>query len=372
MLVWFAAAMPADAYGGVNRSMRELASGLVRRGHSALLFFSSGNAGGLPGSPVSGVVLRSRTYFDFSLRLAWTLLRSGPGRPDWIVARSSDGLCCALLSRCGLVRTRIMLHNHGWEEKVFEAERRYPTEVITSRTTWKARLLRFPMLRACLQLSHGCVCGALDEAKWIAGRYPRMRAKIRLVPNGIDESSPCMWEKSEERPMRFLCVAGWTWKKNAEYAVELFRAITGKRPSARLVLVGGDSAEPRVPFAGMEKSVDIIGQLPPGRMNECYCRCPYLISASRYEGGRSLAILEAMSYGAVVFATGIGSTREIIRHERNGMLLCGTDPEADTRIILKVLDDKDFQEKLGRRARLTALRHRWPRQVRRLEAMLCR
>jgi hypothetical protein len=68
------------------------------------------------------------------------------------MARSFDGVLCALACRVLYLSTRMILHNHGWEEYVYDVERRLPANLgAVPRTTWKAKLVRFPLLRLMLR-----------------------------------------------------------------------------------------------------------------------------------------------------------------------------------------------------------------------------
>jgi glycosyltransferase involved in cell wall biosynthesis len=361
LTIWFAAAIPASSCGGVNRLMRELAGGLTRRGHAVSIWYADS-----PGMHAA--------YPVFALCLAARFLAARQ-RPDWIIARSTDGVFCAIISRLFAAKTRVALHNHGWEEKVAEVERALPPgTVITPPTTWRARLVRFPLLRACLGACALCQCGAIDEMRWIARRYPRRRKKLICVPNGVHAPDRPVWLDAEDPPPRFLWVGGFTWKKNGEYLLSLFACINALLPDARLIIIGAGAGElrRRIGKAAWAGAVEARGQTPLEQMAALYAECPYLISTSRYEGGHSLAILEAMAQGAVVFATGIPSTREIIRDNRTGVLLCGNDAEADARRVLAAIDDTETMRQIRRAASREARRRSWERQVDRLEQTLMR
>jgi glycosyltransferase involved in cell wall biosynthesis len=248
------------------------------------------------------------------------MLAAGGRRPDWIVARSFDGVACALAARILRLNTRIALHNHGWEEYVHEVERRLPHSAVTSPTTWKARAVRFPLLRLCLALCDRCVCGTVAEMRWLARRYPRRRRKLAFVPNGVALRESCVWGGAIECPPAFLIVGPPTWKKNAEYACAVFAAISERSADARLFWIGSDCALPP-PAAHCIRRRGAVTHVPheaPENMPRWYAACPFLISASRFEGGHSLAVLEAMSFGVVVFASPIPSTLEIVRHSDSG------------------------------------------------------
>jgi glycosyltransferase involved in cell wall biosynthesis len=358
MRILFAAAQTKDTFGGVFRSVSSLAEGLRRHGHEVDVRWARRNG-------------RAGAYF-FALSLFARLLRSWSRPPHWIIARSSDGLLCALAARAGLVASRVALHSHGWEEKAFEVEQRLPRSSIAHPTTWKARLLRFPLLRATLASVDACVCGTVEEARWIRNRYPEVKCAVTVVPNGCAPFAQPYWPRRKELPPNFLVIGGFTWKKNVGYALDLFDRIARSLRGAKLFCVGTGPVPPRYQrlLDGFGDAATIVERESPEAMSRWYETCPFLISASRYEGGRSLAILEAQSRGMVTFATTIPSTKELIADKINGVLLSGCDAARDSALIVATCGDDILCKSIGTAAWRSAARQSWERQVQRLERLL--
>ncbi len=354
MILWFAASIAPASRGGVHRVMEEFAGGLRSRGHAAVCMYS-------PGS------LR-HSYVAFSVMLAFKLLTTPKHRkPDIILARSSDGLCSSVAVRLLRLRTKVILHNHGWEQNAYAVESRLPRLRITHPTTWKAHVIRFPLVRLACRLSHGTLHGTVYEARSTTRICKVAGKRVLYVPNGV-KTNRNIWNRAFPARPDFLCVANNTWKKNLDYVIDTFRQITSCIPQSRLFLVG----------TGTESITGVSGQGPiinipsenPDRMGDWYAKCPFLISGSRYEGGHSLAILEAMSWGCVCFVSAIPSTCEFVLHNRNGILLEGIDSLADAQTIVETLEDANVLSRLSSRGFQTALRNRWGRQIDRLEKAL--
>lgn len=358
MRIWIAAAQRKENFGGVHRSMTSLAGALERQGHTVTLVWSRGEG--------------RREQAVFAFRLVLRLLLSVFRRPHWIIARSSDGLLCSLAARIGLAKTRVALHSHGWEEKVYAVEKRLPRSVITNPTTYKAHFLRFPLLRLALAVADACVCGTVEEARWLRGRYARERFKIGVVPNGVHAADKPFWPGQEELPPSFLAVGPCTWKKNLDYTLDLFSRVSAQVKEARLFCIGTGNLPPRLrgKADALGDSLYLVEHEAPQKMDRWYETCPYLISSSRYEGGRSLAVLEAMNRGMTVFAAAIPSTREFIRDGRNGVLLAGCDAERDGATIVNTVARPELCRRLGLAAFRFAGRQSWDRQAKRLLRIL--
>jgi glycosyltransferase involved in cell wall biosynthesis len=357
-IVWFAADIPASSQGGVNRLMKGLSFGLSRQGIRTEIIYNN-----------EYELLRAAGYIGFSLGLGIKLLLRPLSRPDWIIARSTDALFCAVVKRIFRLKTRIVLQNHGWEEYVYAIQKRLTAALVDRPVTWKSRLIRFPLLRATLAMADYCLCGTIDDIRWIRGRYPAALKKLRYVPNGVEPKRSCFWAGRADLQHRFLCVGTMTWRKNLTYAVALFRRLAEADPNARLYLVGTGEIPAALNFSAQER-ITVVPSLLMEQMDEWYERCPFFLHTARYEGGHPLALLEAMSFGAVPFVVPIPSVREIVRHGNNGIHLGGIDAGKDAEIIASAIADKNRIATLGKQAYSTAMRNRWKRQTVRLERVI--
>ncbi len=367
MNIWFAANIPAGSCGGVARSMQGLAEGLCGLGHQTTMIVNDSR-------------LTRCNYLLFALSLFVRLLQHANNPPDWIIARSTDGAACALLARTLGLKTKIALHNHGWEEHGFDIEKRFSSRFVSQETTWKARLtsqettwkarlIRFPMLRVCLFFCTCCISGTVSEIRWLDNKYPRHRRKMRYVPNGVPATANGYWTDRKEIPPNFLAVGNATWKKNLHHTIALFNEIASAVPTARLFLVGTG----KEPIAGCDaegKDIIVIARENPDAMSKWYADCPYCISSSCYEGGHSFAILEAMSYGCIVFASAIPSTMEIIRDHCNGFLITGGDVLKDAAVVIANVREGERLSPIRKNAYRTAIRNRLERQIHRLERIV--
>jgi glycosyltransferase involved in cell wall biosynthesis len=122
----------------------------------------------------------------------------------------------------------------------------------------------------------------------------------------------------------------------------------------------------------LKEEITVVSEVNPNEMSRWYMTCPYLISSSRYEGGHSFALLEALSYACVVFASSISSSAEIIRNKYNGLLITGADVKNDAAAISAILKERELLVHMRRHAFYSARRNRWERQVKRMERGLCR
>ncbi len=344
MKIWIAAYINPSAPGGVLRSTTTIARELRKRGHRVRELYANKFYG--------NCILFS---LGVMIKLIFTL-----DRPVWLIARSTDGFFPILAAKTFGFKTHVALHNHGWEERVYEQEKRLPAHCINNPTTWRARAIRFPMLHLTLRLADCCLNGTVDELRWLRRRRP-VTTPLRYVPNGVDCISP-LEPPAQNMALRFLAVGGQTWKKRIDYAVDLIEAVRSHLPDSRLTLLGADMSRP-------EKWIQSVAFVKLTHIAPLYRTHGCLVMPSRYEGGHPFTILEAMSYGCIVFASAIPPHREIIRHSINGYCISGTDVEADARLISDAISDST-RNRIRHNAISTAWRNRWERQIDRLERAL--
>jgi glycosyltransferase involved in cell wall biosynthesis len=89
---------------------------------------------------------------------------------------------------------------------------------------------------------------------------------------------------------------------------------------------------------------------------------PYLTAVDLYvqpssTEGLSNSLLEAMSCGLPVIATGVGAAPEIIMHGENGWLIPAQDSNSMLDAVLRLLGDKEMRSSLGGSARQYAVMH---------------
>ena len=190
------------------------------------------------------------------------------------------------------------------------------------------------------------------------------------MPNGVQILNSGFWSGREEVPLNILAIGSMTWKKNLNHTIAVFKEIVHQWPQSRLFIIGAGLNKNDLPCQ-LPKEITLVPEVRSDAMTRLYTTCPYLISSSRYEGGHSFAIVEAMSYGCVVFASEISSTVEILRDNYNGFLITGANVSEDATIISTGLKEKDLLIAIRYHAFCSARRNRWERQTQRLERILC-
>ena len=322
--IWLAAAIEQNSWGGVERSLNEIAMNLRSGNYHVSIYTLS--------------QLPSCSYIHFAFKLALKYMFDYTHRPQVLIARSTDSFFCALLNKLFRLNTRIIIHNHGWEEYIYAViESKMPRSLINNPTTWKARTIRFFLLRATVALTDYCMSGTLRETEYLKNKFPACTKKFIYIPNGITPPKTNIWVDSKTFLPCFLSIGPHTWKKNTDYTVTIFKKLYTHTNSVHLYCIGMNDV---FLYAQKNKCIPnttFINRVPFEQMDDWYATCPYLIISSRYEGGYPFVLLEALARGIIVFASRRCSAAEIIVHEQNGYLLTGTDIYYDCNCILQAL-----------------------------------
>lgn len=105
---------------------------------------------------------------------------------------------------------------------------------------------------------------------------------------------------------------------------------------------------------GMEKRVVFTGFLPA--LSEALAACDVLAFPSVRSEGTSRALFDYLAAGRPVVASRVGCVDEIVRHEKEGLLVPPGDERALARGIEKLLSEPDLARSMGRSARARAER----------------
>ncbi|HEX6629897.1 MAG TPA: glycosyltransferase family 4 protein [Gemmatimonadaceae bacterium] len=141
---------------------------------------------------------------------------------------------------------------------------------------------------------------------------------------------------------------------------KLLHALAQQRAPARLDVVGdGPEADALRTLAGELGLADRVrwhGALPQDRLPEHYQRAAALVVPSRDEG-LGLVAVEAMLSGTPVVAFDSGGLRDLVQHDRTGVLVPQDDVRALAASLDELLDDgaAERRTRLGEAGRLFAL-----------------
>ncbi|MFQ6111877.1 MAG: glycosyltransferase family 4 protein, partial [Nitrospinota bacterium] len=146
------------------------------------------------------------------------------------------------------------------------------------------------------------------------------------------------------------------YMKGQEYLIRSMAILKERGSNALLLIIGqgGDEGKLRelVRELGLEGYVLFMGfrpELPP-----LMAALDIGVFPSISSEGTSRVLFEHMAAGKPLVATDVGCVREIVRHEREGLIVPPRSAEALAASILRLLEEPALRERMGREARCRA------------------
>ncbi len=207
----------------------------------------------------------------------------------------------------------------------------------------------------------------------VAANARYFHADWAVIPNGVDVDR----FRPDVAPTFGLVPAGYTllWvgrmepRNGLDHMLDAFALASATRRDLSLVVVGDGPQrrrhEARVP-ASLRARVRFMGAVKDERAS-LYASCDALcVPATISSFG--ITLLEGMAAGKPVIASDIDGFRDVLTHEREGLLVDTADAHAFAAAILRLAADRAFGSACGSRGRRTAERYAWPRAADRVLA----
>jgi glycosyltransferase involved in cell wall biosynthesis len=186
-----------------------------------------------------------------------------------------------------------------------------------------------------------------------------------VVPNAVTddyfEPAPSMAPKfgSGAMPKRIAIGLPGTLRpiKGHEEFLDVFAAICKDLPEAHLYITGsvdhafGQRVVRKTESLNLSQHVTFLGHRTD--MRSFYDQCDFICVPSRQEPFGRIAI-EAMARGKPVIASAIGGLKEIISHEKDGILIPIGDNEAFARAVVSLAEDPVLRDEIASAAHNTA------------------
>ncbi len=171
-----------------------------------------------------------------------------------------------------------------------------------------------------------------------------------VVPNGVSsEKLPDRGSGTGNRK-RVGTVAMLYPIKRVDLFLDVARRVLRHHPEVEFIVVGGgpEEATLREAARGLEDRIRFLGI----RLDvfELLSTLDVFVLSSDYEGA-GIGLMEAMLVGVPVVATRVGGVPEIVSEGVTGLLVPKGDGDALALAVLRLLEDADLCERMGRAAR---------------------
>ena len=246
---------------------------------------------------------------------------------------------CVHLLLARAMGCRTVLHNHG-----------------ASFDTWANGMgpLRLGLVRWAFETASSVVVLSPKWQRKLCQYAPR--ANWRVIPNGLPMPARVNDVTTAAEPV-FLFLGDWTPRKGVRDLVAATEVARRRGFRGAVRLAGFEKASGQLTTlrehiheAGCEAIIEVLGTLSIDEKDRALALADCLVLPS-YAEGLPMAVLEAMSHGIPVIATGVGAIPEVITDGREGFLIDPGDVQALADRMLKLFTDPDLRIRMGRAAR---------------------
>jgi len=191
------------------------------------------------------------------------------------------------------------------------------------------------------------------------------------VPNGIDTgrfrpgTAPLQELRAPGRKT-VLFVGRLEQRKGLPTLLDAYARLRRVRDDVRLVVVGeGAMRWGYERYVESEGIPDVLfcGHVEADRLPRCYASADVFCSPALRGESFGIVLLEAMSSGVPVIASGIDGFRQVVTHDRDGLLVAPGETEALAGALASLLDDAPRRRRLAEAGRRTAQRYDWSHVV---------
>lgn len=177
---------------------------------------------------------------------------------------------------------------------------------------------------------------------------------VSIAGSGVD---PQRFRYSSEPPGEIVAamVSRMLWDKGIGELVQASRRLRDSHPGLRVRLVG--PPDPENPTSVDESKLrawtneGIIDWSGPVTDAATVWATAQIAVLPSYREGLPLSLLEAAACGRPMVATDVPGCREVVEHEKTGLLVPPRDPVALADAIARLADDPELRARLGRAAR---------------------
>ena len=195
------------------------------------------------------------------------------------------------------------------------------------------------------------------------------KVPVEALSNGIDLSRFAKGRANKEiyeeygipkdKPI-VLYVGRVDPEKSLDILMDAYIKAQKKVPDAHLVVVGDGTARPKleaqIAKAGLSDQAHFLGRVIGDNLPQLYRTGTVFAITSKTET-QSIVLMEAMASGLPCVAVDAGAIHELVKTNKNGYLCQADDCDEVAGSLVKILSDKDRQEKMSEESVKRAAKH---------------
>lgn len=243
--------------------------------------------------------------------------------------------------------------DYAWEQGM----QRYGVKELMDEFQGKRYGILISILRGCQNFvvrKADLIITPSDYLKNIILNWGAKKEKIKVIYNAVSFSK---LKLSKEEARQRLNLSGRVlvsvgrlvpWK-GFDLLIDVVFELIKKIPDLKLIIVGGgpeqNNLEKKINELNLRGSVSLTGVVPKNKLVVYLKAADVFVLNTGYEGF-SHQIIEAMAMEVPVITTRVGGNAEIIEDQKNGILIDYNDKEQLKAVIVSLMDDEGFRNRL--------------------------
>jgi glycosyltransferase involved in cell wall biosynthesis len=179
---------------------------------------------------------------------------------------------------------------------------------------------------------------------------PSVKNKIIHIPFGLPESDFIRHVDRSDGGVQIIFAKRYTQTYGPDIALRAFAAAYKKNPHICLLMLGGGPMRKKLESLAVSLSVasavEIRDWIEPEETRRFIAESDIMLMPSRQESF-GVAALEASAAGIPIIASDVGGVPEIVRHERNGLLVPCENVDAFADAIVRLAGDPALRKTMG-------------------------
>jgi phosphatidyl-myo-inositol alpha-mannosyltransferase len=213
-----------------------------------------------------------------------------------------------------------------------------------------------------------------EAAREFVSQY--FEGPYEIIPNGIDVKrfsdgvEPFPWALDDTPRILFVGRFNES-RKGFKFLLKAMPLIQQQFPKARLMVVGpGDTSRVSGTIErNWIRGVEFIGQASKEDLPRYYASATIVCAPSIERESFGLVLLEAMASGKPTVATRIPGYAGVMTHDQDGLMVAPEDSQALALAIVRLLADRDLQQRLAHNGLETAASYAWPKVAKQVLSM---
>ena len=208
--------------------------------------------------------------------------------------------------------------------------------------------------------------------------YGIEKSKIDVIPNGIDLKKFEVKTKKNMFKRKYginghmvLFVGQARGRKGPEYLVMSAKKVLKRFPDTTIVFVGyrmNKELEELAMREGVSDNIKFIGYVSERDKIAAYRDADVFVLPTNYEGF-GIVYIEAMACGTPIVTTDTPGISEIVKPERNGLLVKPKNPDSLAKGIIRILENRNLRSAISRNNKKDANYYSWQNIARKVKTI---